>query len=47
MGMIVVVMSFHGWVYLIPVLFLEQVLFYMTAYWLFGLRPPLGRGRQS
>jgi|HubBroStandDraft_4_1064222.scaffolds.fasta_scaffold218122_1 hypothetical protein len=40
-----VVLSSFGWIYLIPALFLEQVLFYMTAYWLFGLQPPLSRHR--
>lgn len=44
---VVVVLGSFGWFYLIPALFLEQVLFYLTAYWLFGLRPPLGPGRQS
>jgi len=39
----VVVLGSFGWLYLIPSLFLEQVLFYMTAYWLFGLQPPLRR----
>jgi hypothetical protein len=45
MAVIVIVLGFLGWLYLIPILFLEQVLFYMTAYWLFGLEPPLRRGR--
>jgi hypothetical protein len=44
---VVVVLSYLGWLYLIPALFGEQVLFYMTAYWLFGLQPPMGRGPQS
>jgi hypothetical protein len=39
---VVVVVSF-GWGWLFPALFLEQVLFYMSAYWLFGLEPPLFR----
>jgi hypothetical protein len=36
----VVVLASFGWFWLFPSLFLEQVLFYMSAYWLFGLRPP-------
>jgi hypothetical protein len=43
----VIVLGLFGWLWLILALALEQVLFYMTAYWLFGLRPPLGPGRQS
>jgi hypothetical protein len=43
MAVFVVVLGSFGWLYLIPALFLEQVLFYMTAYWLFGLQPPLSR----
>jgi hypothetical protein len=43
MAVFVVVLSSFGWLYLIPALLLEQVLFYMTAYWLFGLQPPLRR----
>jgi 4-amino-4-deoxy-L-arabinose transferase-like glycosyltransferase len=45
MAVFVVVLGYFGWLYLIPALLLEQVIFYMTAYWLFGLRPPLGRHR--
>jgi hypothetical protein len=45
MTVFVVVLSSFGWVYLIPALFAEQVLFYVTAYWLFGLQPPLYRHR--
>ncbi len=41
---VVIVLASFGWFYLMAALFLEQVLFYMTAYWLFGLQPPL-RGR--
>jgi hypothetical protein len=37
---IVVVWGSFGFLYLIPVLFLEQVLFYMTACWFFDVRPP-------
>jgi hypothetical protein len=36
------VLGLLGWLWLIPVLLFEQFLFYMTAYWLFGLRPPSG-----
>jgi hypothetical protein len=43
MAVIVVVLSSLGWPYLIPALFLEQAVFYMTAYWLFGLQPPFRR----
>ncbi len=43
---VVVVLGSFGWLYLILSLFLEQVLFYLTAYWLFGLRPPLGHRRE-
>jgi hypothetical protein len=42
---VVVVVGSFGWLYLIPALLLEQFLFYMTAYWLFGLAPPLSRRR--
>jgi hypothetical protein len=47
MAVIVGVLTSFGWLYLIPALFLEQVLFYMTAYWLFGLEPPSRRGRRG
>ena len=47
MAVFVVVLSFYGWPYLIPALFSEQVLFYMTAYWLFGLERPSRRGRRG
>jgi hypothetical protein len=43
----VLILGLFGWLWLIPVLLFEQFLFYMTAYWLFGLRPPFGRGKQS
>jgi hypothetical protein len=43
LAVFVVVLGSLGWLYLIPALFLEQILFYMTAYWLFELQPPLGR----
>jgi len=39
----VAVIAYLGWLYLIPFLFAEQVLFYMAGYWLFGLEPPLRR----
>lgn len=42
----VAVLASFGWFWLFPALFLEQVLFYMSAYWLFGVRPP-ARGRES
>ena len=29
-----------GWLWLIPVLLLEQFLFYMTAHWFFNVPPP-------
>jgi len=45
-AVVVMVLASYGWLYLVPVLLLEQFLFYMSAYWLFGLQPP-GRGRQS
>ena len=38
----ILILGLFGWPWLIPVLLFEQFLFYMTAYWLFGLRPPLG-----
>lgn len=37
---VVIVLGSLRWLYLIPVLLLEQFLFYMTAYWLFGVQPP-------
>jgi heme O synthase-like polyprenyltransferase len=43
---IVVVLGSFGWLYLIPALLLEQFFFYMTAYWFFGLQPPLRHRRQ-
>lgn len=44
---VVVVLGSFGWLCLIVALFLEQIAFYMTAYWLFGLLPPLrARGEQ-
>jgi hypothetical protein len=42
---IVVVATFFGWVYLIPALFLEQIVFYMLVDRLFGVKP--SRRRQS
>ena len=41
--LIVAVLGLFGWMYLIAALLLEQFLFYLSAYWLFGLRPPLKR----
>jgi hypothetical protein len=46
MAVVVSVLASLGWLWLIPALLLEQFLFYMSAFWLFGLRPP-GSGRQS
>jgi hypothetical protein len=43
----ILILGLLGWPWLIPVLLFEQFLFYMTAHWLFGLRPPFGPGRQS
>lgn len=43
----ILILGLFGWLWLIPVLLLDQFLFYMTAYWLFGLRPPLGRRGHS
>ena len=40
---IVLVVSSIGWLWLIPLLLLEQAIFYMSAYWLFGLKPPSRR----
>ena len=40
---ITVFLSLLGWVWLIPALSLEQVLFYMTAYWFFDVPPPSRR----
>jgi hypothetical protein len=39
MAVIIAVLASLGWLYLFPALFLEQVLFYMSAHWLFGLHP--------
>jgi hypothetical protein len=41
------VLGMLGWIWLIPVLLFEQFLFYMTAYWFFGLRPPTGPRGQA
>jgi hypothetical protein len=43
----ILILGLLGWLWLIPVLLFEQFLFYMTAYWLFGIRPPLGPSRES
>jgi hypothetical protein len=40
---VIVFVSRFGWLWLIPALLLEQVLFYMTAYWLFDVPPPSKR----
>jgi len=42
-AVVVTVLGSFGWLYLIPALLLEQFLFYMSAFWLFGLLPPLRR----
>lgn len=42
-AVVVGVVAFFGWFWLFPSLFLEQVLFYMSVYGLFGLEPPLRR----
>ena len=43
---VVTILGSFGWLYLILALLLEQFLFYMTAYWIFGLEPPSrSRGR--
>lgn len=39
MIVIVVVATVFGWVYLIPALFIEQVVFYMSVDRLFGVKP--------
>ena len=45
---VVTILASFGWLYLIPALLMEQFLFYMTAFWIFGLRPPLrNRGRDT
>jgi hypothetical protein len=43
------VISRFGWLYWLVALFVELFFFYATAYWLFGLQPPVRRrsGRQS
>ncbi len=35
-----------GWLWLLPVLLVEQFLYYTYAYWLFDLEPPLDRRDQ-
>ncbi len=40
---IVAVLGTFGWLALIPLLFVEQVLFYISAHWLFGFPPPWTR----
>jgi hypothetical protein len=42
-GVVIVFLSLFGWLWLIPALLLEQVLFYMSAYWFFGVDPPSRR----
>jgi hypothetical protein len=43
MAVIVGVLASFDWLWLIPALLLEQFLFYMTAYWFFGVSPPSKR----
>jgi hypothetical protein len=43
MAVVVGVLGAFGWLWLIPTLLLEQFLFYMTAYWFFGVHPPSKR----
>jgi hypothetical protein len=40
---VIVVLTLSSWLWLIPALLLEQFLFYMTAFWLFDVPPPLKR----
>ena len=42
-GVFIVFLVLFGWLWLIPALFLEQVVFYMSAHWLFGVPPPSRR----
>lgn len=42
-AVVILVVGRFGWLWLIPTLFFEQVLFYMTASWLFDVPPPLKR----
>lgn len=44
MAVFVVVVGSFGWLYLFPAMFVEQVLFYASASWLFGVRPLRRRG---
>ena len=39
----IVFLSLFGWLWLVPTLFFEQFLFYMTAYWFFDVPPPSKR----
>jgi hypothetical protein len=43
MAVVVSVLASFGWLWLILALLLEQFLFYMTAYWFFGVSPPSRR----
>lgn len=42
---VIFVLANFGWLWLIPSLLLEQFLFYMSAYWLFGVEPPSRKRR--
>ena len=44
---VVTILASFGWLYLIPALLVEQVLFYITAYWIFGLLPPSRNRRRG
>jgi hypothetical protein len=39
-GVFIFFLGFFGWLWLIPALLIEQFVFYMTAYWFFGVLPP-------
>jgi hypothetical protein len=41
---VIFVVGTFGWLWLIPALLLEQSLFYLTAYWFFGVPLPSKRG---
>jgi len=42
-AVVVTVLGAFGWPLLIAALLIEQFLFYMSAYWIFGLEPPFRR----
>jgi hypothetical protein len=45
LAIIIGVLGSFGWLYLIPALFIEHVMFYISAYWVFGIQPPGRRSR--